>query len=68
MRPRLGDYVAIAVGSDTLVTPKELAKFGGGDAGSCAGRCQGAHGSLARDEMRIPFVVATTARPTTTTE
>jgi len=56
VRPRLGDFLAISLGKDTLVTPKEHATFADG----CHGKCQGAHGSLARDEMRIPFVLAKT--------
>lgn len=55
VRPRLGDFLAISLGKDTLCTPTEHAKW------ACTGKCQGAHGSLARDEMRIPFVLATTS-------
>ena len=51
VRPRLGDFLAVAVGADTLVTPTELNRH--------CHHCQGAHGSLARDEMRIPLVVLT---------
>jgi len=51
VRPRLGDYVAISLGAHTLVSPKEKDRF--------CGRCQGAHGSLAPADMRIPFVCCT---------
>ena len=48
VRPRLGDFVAIAVGRHTLVSPKEAAKHK---------ISQGAHGSLLPEEMHIPFVL-----------
>lgn len=54
VRPRLGDYVAISLGAETLVTPKEKAAH--------CDQCQGAHGSLFHEEMRIPFVVAKSPR------
>ena len=47
VRPRLGDYVVISLAR----TPKEKDRF--------CGRCQGAHGSLAPADMRIPFVCCT---------
>ena len=53
VRPRLGDFVAVAVGPATLVTPDEAAKF------RDAGVSQGAHGSLTAAEMQIPFVLLT---------
>lgn len=53
VRPRLGDFVALAVGAATLVTPEEASKF------RDAGISQGAHGSLTPEEMRIPFVLLT---------
>lgn len=53
VRPRLGDFLAIAIGSRTLVTPNEARKFH-----HCESpRCQGAHGSLTPEELRIPFVL-----------
>jgi hypothetical protein len=53
VRPRLGDYVAIATSRSTLVTAKE-------DNYHCV-HCQGAHGSLLPEEMKIPFVVVNTS-------
>jgi hypothetical protein len=56
VRPRLGDLVAISVGAATLVTPDEAQQFR-----DCAApKCQGAHGSLCREDMSIPFVVLRT--------
>lgn len=55
VRPRLGDYLVLSVGAATLVTPKEAESFRDGGGRSC----QGAHGSLLREEMRIPFVLCT---------
>lgn len=53
VRPRLGSYTVVAIGADTLVTPDEAARFR-----DCSSpRCQGAHGSLCREELRIPFVL-----------
>ena len=57
VRPRMGDYVAIALTRDTIVTPKEKRQFGE--------TVQGAHGSLLPEEMRIPFVCLTTSRAPT---
>ena len=54
VRPRLGDFVAIALGRDTIVTPKEKRRF--------AGMAQGAHGSLLPEEMKIPFVCRVSGR------
>mmetsp|Transcript_5229 Transcript_5229/g.11356 ORF Transcript_5229/g.11356 Transcript_5229/m.11356 type:complete len:573 (+) Transcript_5229:247-1965(+) len=48
VRPRLGDFVAIAVGNHTLVSPGEAEKYH---------HSQGAHGSLLPEEMCIPFVL-----------
>jgi len=55
IRPRLGDYLAISVNACTLLSPDEAAKYRDG----CSARCQGAHGSLLREELQIPFVVCT---------
>lgn len=55
VRPRLGDYLVLSLGAATLVTPKEAKSFRDGEARGC----QGAHGSLLREEMRIPFVLCT---------
>jgi len=52
VRPRLGDFIAISLGAETLVTPNEKKA-------NCH-RCQGAHGSLFHEEMRIPYVRAFT--------
>jgi hypothetical protein len=49
VRPRLGDFVAISVSQRTLVSPKEYRKH--------KNHCQGAHGSLLGEEMRIPFIL-----------
>jgi hypothetical protein len=51
VRPRLGDFVAIATRHATLVSPKESAAH--------SHHCQGAHGSLLPEEMEIPFVLCT---------
>ena len=51
VRPRLGDFVSISIGTKTLVTPSENEAF-------ChPGCCQGAHGSLNSEEMHIPFIL-----------
>jgi len=51
VRPRLGDFVSISIGTKTLVTPMENEAF-------ChQGCCQGAHGSLNPEEMHIPFIL-----------
>jgi len=55
VRPRLGDYIAISIGADTLVTPDEATKWRDCER-PC---CQGAHGSLNHHDMRIPFVLCT---------
>jgi len=55
VRPRLGDFVAISLGAETLITPEEAANFRDG----CSARCQGAHGSLLPEELRIPFILCT---------
>lgn len=49
VRPRLGDFVAISVSRCTLVSPKECMEH--------KNHCQGAHGSLLGEEMRIPFIL-----------
>ena len=49
VRPRLGDFLAISCGAHTIVTPSEATCFQ-----AC---CQGAHGSMTREEMEIPFVL-----------
>ncbi len=52
-RPRLGDFVAIATGAETLVTPRDALLYR-----DCpCPRVQGGHGSLTPDDMRIPFVL-----------
>ena len=48
VRPRLGDFVAISIGSETLVSPNEMKKYQ---------IMQGSHGSLLPAEMNIPFVL-----------
>mmetsp|Transcript_33097 Transcript_33097/g.54659 ORF Transcript_33097/g.54659 Transcript_33097/m.54659 type:complete len:576 (+) Transcript_33097:96-1823(+) len=53
VRPRLGDYVAIATTGATLVSPKEHEAH--------THHCQGAHGSLLPEEMKIPFILFTPA-------
>lgn len=55
VRPRLGDFVAIATGARCLVTGKEAQKF---RFSSCPCR-QGAHGSLLPEEMSIPLIIVT---------
>jgi predicted AlkP superfamily pyrophosphatase or phosphodiesterase len=51
VRPRLGDFLSISIGTKTLVTPSEKETF-------CKGsKCQGAHGSLNPEEMHIPFIL-----------
>ena len=57
VRPRLGDFVAISVIQRTLVTPKEL--------NSHKNHCQGAHGSLLKEEMKIPFILCTPSQEST---
>ena len=52
-RPRLGDFVAIAIGAETLVSPNDCARYRDGP----GARVQGGHGSLAREDMLIPFVL-----------
>mmetsp|Transcript_36809 Transcript_36809/g.77707 ORF Transcript_36809/g.77707 Transcript_36809/m.77707 type:complete len:676 (+) Transcript_36809:116-2143(+) len=51
VRPRLGDFVAISLGKETLVTPSEGERY------KRACKCQGAHGSLLPEEMSIPFIL-----------
>jgi len=51
VRPRLGDYIALAISLDTLVTPSELRKH--------KHRAQGSHGSLLPAEMEVPYVCLT---------
>lgn len=53
VRPRFGDFVAIATGRHTLVSPQEAEKY----RDAAAPICQGAHGSLLSEEMSIPFVL-----------
>lgn len=53
VRPRLGDFIAVSLGPKTLVSPKEAARWRDGDLAGC----QGAHGSLTPEEMRVPFVL-----------
>lgn len=55
VRPRLGDFIVISKGKQTLVTPKEAETFDN----SC--KCQGAHGSLCPEEMEIPFILLTSS-------
>eukprot|EP00563_Minutocellus_polymorphus_P014291 CAMPEP_0181057894 /NCGR_PEP_ID=MMETSP1070-20121207/20505_1 /TAXON_ID=265543 /ORGANISM="Minutocellus polymorphus, Strain NH13" /LENGTH=543 /DNA_ID=CAMNT_0023137361 /DNA_START=5 /DNA_END=1636 /DNA_ORIENTATION=+ len=55
VRPRMGDFVAIAVGRHTLVSPKEASQHKA---------AQGAHGSLLPEEMHIPFVLCKPESPT----
>lgn len=55
VRPRLGDIVAVSLGAATLVSPPEADRWRDGP---CAA-CQGAHGSLTPEEMRIPYVLLT---------
>ena len=52
VRPRLGDYISLSLNADTLSSPAECRKY--------RHRVQGAHGSLTREEMRIPFVLVST--------
>eukprot|EP00928_Gymnodinium_smaydae_P029306 TRINITY_DN22102_c0_g1_i1.p1 TRINITY_DN22102_c0_g1~~TRINITY_DN22102_c0_g1_i1.p1 ORF type:complete len:475 (-),score=38.88 TRINITY_DN22102_c0_g1_i1:235-1659(-) len=55
VRPRLGDFVSVSLGAQTLVTPKEAKSIR-----DCSNpTCRGAHGSLSPEEMRIPFVLLT---------
>lgn len=55
VRPRLGDLMAISLNASTLITPDEAKKYR-----DCPEpRCQGAHGSLLREELSIPFVLCT---------
>mmetsp|Transcript_28906 Transcript_28906/g.42643 ORF Transcript_28906/g.42643 Transcript_28906/m.42643 type:complete len:524 (-) Transcript_28906:664-2235(-) len=53
VRPRMGDFVAIATSHATLVSPGEFKKY--------HSQHQGAHGSLLPAEMNIPFIYFTTA-------
>jgi len=55
VRPRMGDYVAISLGADTIVSPSEAEKWREGP----EARCQGAHGALTKEELKIPFVLCT---------
>ena len=55
VRPRLGDFIAVSLGAETLVTPRELVKY--------REHRVGAHGSLLPEEMRIPFVCLTPESP-----
>mmetsp|Transcript_24581 Transcript_24581/g.54759 ORF Transcript_24581/g.54759 Transcript_24581/m.54759 type:complete len:499 (-) Transcript_24581:123-1619(-) len=55
VRPRLGDFIALSLGADTLVSPKEAQKWRDSEHAAC----QGAHGSLTLEEMQIPFVLCT---------
>jgi len=53
VRPRLGDFLAVSLHRDTLVTPGEAAMFR-----DCAHpTCKGAHGALTWEELCIPFVL-----------
>ena len=49
VRPRLGDFLGISCGAHTLVRKSEATRFK-----DCV---QGAHGSMTREEMEIPFVL-----------
>ena len=51
VRPRLGDFIAISLGNQTLVTPSEADRY------QPICQCQGAHGSLLPEEMSIPFIL-----------
>eukprot|EP00933_Yihiella_yeosuensis_P061733 TRINITY_DN64569_c0_g1_i1.p1 TRINITY_DN64569_c0_g1~~TRINITY_DN64569_c0_g1_i1.p1 ORF type:complete len:527 (-),score=99.94 TRINITY_DN64569_c0_g1_i1:184-1713(-) len=53
-RPRLGDFVAISIGKDTLVSPKEVSELREKKIAA------GAHGSITPEELRIPFVLLQT--------
>jgi len=53
VRPRLGDFVVMSLGADTLVSPEEAKTYRDGP----QARCQGAHGSVTPAELRIPFVL-----------
>ena len=59
VRPRLGDFVAISLGHDTLVTPTEAARW----RDSAQPQCKGGHGSLALEDMRIPLVLCVGGSP-----
>jgi len=51
VRPRLGDFVVVALGAKTIITPGEEVKL------KHAGVTVGAHGSLTKAEMQIPYVM-----------
>jgi len=51
VRPRLGDFVAVALNARTLVFPAERAQYEREGVARV-----GAHGSLTPEEVRIPFV------------
>jgi len=53
VRPRMGDFCAIAITNATLVTPKEVSEYNNGAP-------QGAHGSLLPAEMEIPLILCGT--------
>lgn len=53
VRPRLGDFLVLSLNADTLVSPEEARKYC-----DCAQpQCQGAHGSLCREDLSIPFIL-----------
>eukprot|EP00816_Leptocylindrus_hargravesii_P011606 CAMPEP_0196809958 /NCGR_PEP_ID=MMETSP1362-20130617/9823_1 /TAXON_ID=163516 /ORGANISM="Leptocylindrus danicus, Strain CCMP1856" /LENGTH=684 /DNA_ID=CAMNT_0042184809 /DNA_START=58 /DNA_END=2112 /DNA_ORIENTATION=+ len=55
VRPRLGDFVAMAIGRHTLATANEIGIY----RDSADSKCVGAHGSLLPEEMNIPYIVLT---------
>lgn len=59
VRPRLGDFIALSLGAGTLVTPAEAKTYRDCD----APRCQGAHGSLCRQDLSIPFILCRSDEP-----
>jgi hypothetical protein len=58
VRPRLGDYIVVALGHETLVSPDEASRW----RDSPERAALGAHGSLMAEEMHIPFVLCTPMR------
>lgn len=55
VRPRLGDFLVVSLHADTLVTPDEAQRY----RDTPEARCQGAHGSLCREDLSIPFILCT---------